>query len=168
MMRQDNIRLIWCAFAISLQVLGGCAMVTSLDNFDQSFTTPIASVWFTNTASKLDVYYADTADERAIGLGNIVVLEQNAGMLFSYQTESSQPSFWMKQVEYPIDIIWIRQGKVSGVTANVQPEANTTELANYTRYPAPGLVDWVVEAPEGYVATHNIKAGDSFYYSLPE
>lgn len=168
MIGQTYQRLLWSRLGICLLTLGGCVVTTSPDNFDQTFTTPLASVWFTNSADRLNVYYADTAEERAVGLGNITVLEQNQGMLFSYQTEPSLPNFWMKQVEYPIDIIWIWQGKVNGVTANVQPEASTTKLADYALYPAPGQVDWVVEVVAGYAASQNIKVGDSFYYSLPE
>ncbi|EKD76586.1 MAG: hypothetical protein ACD_43C00052G0004 [uncultured bacterium] len=149
-------------------VVGGCGSFGATESFDASFNSPMSTVTFGDQATVLAVYYADTAAERALGLGKVVALKETEGMLFSYQYESTQPSFWMKQVEYPIDIIWVADSKIISITQAVQPEATTTPLDEYTLYPAPSVVDWVVEVSAGYAKTHNLAIGDQFYYSLPE
>lgn len=157
------------AISLGLLVFGltGCGAVSD-DSFDESFRVPISAVWFSNDTEVLSVYYADTAAEQAVGLGGVALLGETEGMLFSYVTAPAQPTFWMKDVNYPLDIIWVSHGSIIGITPNVQPEATATDLAEYRLYPAPAEVDWVIEVPAGYAQTHGLELGDPFYYSLPE
>jgi len=157
------------AIGLSFLMLGltGCG-AGSNDSFDESFRVPISAVWFGDDAEVLTVYYADIAAEQTVGLGRVEQLGEKEGMLFSYVTAPAQPTFWMKDVDYPLDIIWVSHGNIIGITPNVQPEAAATDLAEYTLYPAPAEVDWVIEVPAGYAQTHGLELGDPFYYSLPE
>ncbi len=67
---------------------------------------------------------ADVADddaERARGLGGRARLGRDAGMYFVMPGDS--PSFWMKGMRFPLDMIWIRDGRVVDVTARIPPPA---------------------------------------------
>lgn len=49
---------------------------------------------------------ADTNDKRTKGLAVKDALNETEGMLFVFSTEREH-SFWMKDMKFPIDIIWI-------------------------------------------------------------
>lgn len=53
---------------------------------------------------------ADSAQERAKGLMLRPYLAKGKGMLFVFG-EETMPSFWMKNMHFPLDIIWINQNK---------------------------------------------------------
>ncbi len=52
------------------------------------------------------VEIADSSEERQIGLMNRERLGDDGGMWFVFDEEDKH-SFWMKNVRFPIDIIWI-------------------------------------------------------------
>jgi len=63
----------------------------------------------------------ETAEERSRGLMFRKSLPQNQGMLFLFD-KSGQHRFWMKNMNFPLDIIWIDQEKrVAQISKNVQP-----------------------------------------------
>lgn len=67
------------------------------------------------------VEYADTESERVLGLGKRASLPQASGMLFIFpQTDRYQ--FWMKDMEFPLDLVFITDGKVESLVQNVAPE----------------------------------------------
>lgn len=129
-----------------------------------SFTTAQTEIWFFNPAqSTLHVYVADTPTEHTQGLGAVESLAADEGMLFIFPTPTT-PHFWMKDMEYPLDMIWIRDEVVVGVTEQVPVEAPGTRLANYVRYAAPEPVDMVVEVPAGVIAAQAIAVGQRLDY----
>jgi len=97
------------------------------------------------------VWVADSLFEQATGLGDIAHLEPDQGMIFIFPQETEQV-FWMKDVAYPIDIIWINDGKVIG-SVTAQPDITL-------RFKSPDLVNMVLEVPAGTVARDGIKIGD--------
>ena len=67
------------------------------------------------------VEIADENSERISGLSNRYSLNLNSGMLFIFKEETN-PNFWMKEMKFPIDIIWIDENmKISGINKNLQP-----------------------------------------------
>lgn len=67
------------------------------------------------------VEIADTDRERARGLMFRKDLDLEKGMLFVFDEEGKH-SFWMKNMEFPIDIIWMNTDKeVVSIDKNVQP-----------------------------------------------
>ncbi len=54
---------------------------------------------------EFSVIVANEAHERALGLGDVEFLPKDSGMLFEFDAEDKH-CFWMKNVEYPIDILW--------------------------------------------------------------
>ena len=53
-----------------------------------------------------NVLVAQTEDEKATGLMNVMEMDDNEGMLFIYNTPQTL-EFWMKDTEIPLDIIFI-------------------------------------------------------------
>lgn len=100
-----------------------------------------------------------TEPSRAIGLANTASLGQEQGMLFVFE-QSDLHSFWMKGVEYPIDIIWISGETVSEVTPNVPPAAADTPDEALPRYQPQFPVDRVLEVPAGWAGQHHVQPGD--------
>jgi uncharacterized protein len=55
---------------------------------------------------------------RARGLSGRADLAEGQGMLFLFEAAAIQ-SFWMKDMRFEIDILWIRDGRIVGITPNV-------------------------------------------------
>ena len=78
-------------------------------------------------------------------------------MLFVFSEPHIQ-RFWMKDMNFPLDIIWIRDFKVIGLEENVpQPANNDGKTA---RMNSPEPADMVLEVNAGEVAKYGISAGD--------
>lgn len=88
----------------------------------------IAIVIFSNRTPHLTVngrsyklIVANTSAEQVKGLGYRNSLPQNQGMLFVFNS-SSVRCFWMKGMEFPLDIIWLNANKkVVFVAPNLLP-----------------------------------------------
>ena len=62
-----------------------------------------------------------TPDAQSKGLAIRDSLNENEGMLFIFETPQKY-SFWMKDMKFPIDIIWINQeGKIVHIEKNLPP-----------------------------------------------
>jgi len=80
------------------------------------------------------------------------------GMLFIF-SETRQRNFWMKDMQFAIDIIWINQGVVIGFSENVPPPEESTPLYDVPLYSSGAPVDMVLELPAGAVAANKITIG---------
>lgn len=110
--------------------------------------------------TEITVELARTNEERQKGLGGRQSLDQNSGMLF-VMPENTKPVFWMKDTLIPLDIVWIKDGKVTGVNQEIPVEKDVPD-AKLTLYPAPGIVDYVLELNSGFSKEHGIKKGSTF------
>lgn len=63
---------------------------------------------------------ASTAETRTQGLAGRMSIEQQTGMLFVFSSEDRY-GFWMKGMQFPLDIIFIRNGVVDSVARNRLP-----------------------------------------------
>ena len=73
--------------------------------------------------------------------------------MFFFMPGKEVQSFCMRGMRLPLDLIWISEGRVAGVTRNV-PATFTGELIS----PAP--VTHVLEVPGGFADRQGIKTGD--------
>lgn len=106
----------------------------------------------------IKVEIADTDLKLKRGLSGREKIEDEEGMLFVVP-ENSIPSFWMKDMKFPIDIIWIDDLKVIGVLENLPvPTEAESELL---RYQPEQPIDYVLEVKTGFVKDNNIKIGDA-------
>ncbi len=107
---------------------------------------------------------ADTMSTRDKGLGGRAPLLEDEGMLFLFPSPGDR-TFWMKGVDFPIDIIWILDDKVVGFAQDAQPEPGVP-LHKLRRYPSPVAVDKVLEVPAGTVKRVGIVVGDGVNIEL--
>lgn len=106
----------------------------------------------------LSVQVATTPNEQQQGLSSIPSIQSNEGMLFPY-SPAATAVFWMKDMLFPIDIIWIRHNTVIGINENIMPPAAAHTDNALTRYPSPGTVDAVLEVQAGWALKHGIHTG---------
>lgn len=109
---------------------------------------------------------ARTSAEHTRGLSGRDRLADDAGMLFVFP-EPAQRTFWMKDTRIPLDMVWLRGGRVIGITANVQPEPRIPD-EQLRRYPSPGPVDHVLEVNAGWAERHGVTVGDPLLADLVE
>jgi uncharacterized membrane protein (UPF0127 family) len=65
---------------------------------------------------------ADTDASRALGLGKRDSLCDTCGMLFVFDAPGNQ-GFWMKDMRFPLDIIWLMDDQVVHVERRVSPDS---------------------------------------------
>jgi len=100
---------------------------------------------------------AETDSEKAMGLSNRDKLAPNAGMLFVFNPPETS-FFWMKDMRFKLDIIWIANNKVTGVSRNLPTPAPNTPPSQLPTYASPGSIDFVLEVNAG--AGASISIGD--------
>lgn len=98
-------------------------------------------------------------DTRARGLSGRDGLGVNEGMLFLFDEEAYYP-FWMKDMKFPIDIVWIAGNAIVGFEERVEPEPNVPD-EELTIYTPPVPVDKVLELAAGRVGLLRAKVGDA-------
>lgn len=111
---------------------------------------------------ELWVEVAETAEEKKQGLSNRASLAENTGLLFSYD-QPQTAVFWMKDMFFAIDIIWIADNKIIGIEKNVLPPEPGALDKNLVSYPSPGPVDYVLEVNGGWCKRNRIEEGFSFF-----
>ena len=98
---------------------------------------------------------ASTPYEREIGLMNYEILKQDEGMLFFFEEEKQQ-GFWMKNMSFPLDIIWINSNlEVVGFVKDAQPCAFDCKVF----YPE-NEASYVLEINSGKIEELGIDLGD--------
>jgi uncharacterized membrane protein (UPF0127 family) len=78
----------------------------------------------------LTVELANTKASRELGLSGRKTMRDDEGMLFVFDVPGRY-GFWMKDMTFPLDIIWINQnGVVVSVERNVTPESYPKAFIN--------------------------------------
>ncbi len=103
---------------------------------------------------------ADTEEKRQKGLSGKNDLKENEGMLFVFNGKNTRPSFWMKNMLIPIDIIWIKDGKIVKIDKQVSPPDADTPDSKLTVYMPPSPIDHVLEVNAGFSEKFNVATGD--------
>lgn len=109
----------------------------------------------------IEVEVADSDQERTLGLGKRDSLSENKGMLFVFPKKSTMVNFWMKDMRFPIDIIWISNGKIVQIDKNAKVESGVSD-SQMTIYSPGQPVDYVLEVNAGFCERNNIKTGSTF------
>jgi len=122
------------------------------DQYD--YTTPI-----TLAGNKLKAELADTPQKIVNGLSGRPNLPRQTGMLFVFD----QPQivrFWMPYMQFPIDMIFLRDNLVVAIEKNVPNHPPDTPLEDLPVYSPDRLVDMVLEVNAGWSDKNNIEIGD--------
>ena len=78
------------------------------------------------------------------------------GMIFLFDREKER-TFWMRGMQFDLDVIWVKDGRVVKIDSNVPAPTDGEEPARMTS--APFEVDAVIEVPAGQAAALGIKRG---------
>lgn len=113
----------------------------------------------------INVKVVKTSEERAKGLSGVSSLDTNSGMLFVFQDTDKTPTFWMKEMLIPLDIIWIKDGKIIRIDKNVPIPAPKTPDNKLKIYSAGVKVNYVLEVNSGFSDSNSIKVGDEVIVS---
>ncbi len=116
---------------------------------------------------KILVKVAKMPNEQKKGLSGQRKLSNEQGMLFDFSNLFSNPSpqkervtFWMKDMLFDLDLIWIRQNKIIGITPNVPAPQKNTPDSELILYISPDTVDKVLEVNAGWSEKNNIRVGE--------
>jgi uncharacterized membrane protein (UPF0127 family) len=107
---------------------------------------------------------ADPAS-RAKGLSARSALNTD-GMVFLFDAPGFY-QFWMKDMNFPIDIIWIRRGVVVDFEERVPFWPKSTPDFLLPRYQPDVPADTVLEVKSGFIAQNNVRIGDRIKF-FPE
>jgi uncharacterized membrane protein (UPF0127 family) len=157
---------------VAIMIIGGSARKgnapVSPDTNQQTVTEtneqlPFTRLLTTPNGGKVAVRVADTDHTRQLGLSGFSSLPSNQGMLFVFQNPGMYP-FWMKNMRFSIDIIWMTtiapgQYRVNSVAENISP-ATYPSTINQGTLPA----DAVLEIPAGQSRNLGIQAGSIITY----
>ena len=149
--------LLSIVYSLPVVIMGGEQKVYALnaDNVSSS------SVRIKNLIIYVDL--AKTPEQQAKGLSIKNTLNENEGMLFIFDTPKEY-SFWMKDMKFPIDIIWISSdNKIVHIEKNLQPCAFFLFCTSYSPH---ANSKYVLEVPSNYTAKNNIVIGDRVDFSI--
>ncbi|MCL2390860.1 MAG: DUF192 domain-containing protein [Endomicrobia bacterium] len=145
------ILLILPFFVFTACLTAGKAGIPKIYNDGSEINAKIAGKKFRLTVAK-------TQEARAQGLSDRDKMPAD-GMIFLF--DASQPlTFWMKNMRFPIDILWINGNKIVAITKNARPEPGVSD-ENLKRYFSGYYADTVIELNAGDCEKYNIKTGDA-------
>lgn len=107
----------------------------------------------------LKVEMMDTDAKRAQGLSGRKSLPKDQGLLFLFPSKA-QYAFWMKDMHFPIDMIWIDGDTVVDITRNVPPPSPGTADYLLPKYQPKVPVDKVLEVVSTQEDAKDISIGD--------
>ena len=111
----------------------------------------------------INVTLAKTPDELAKGLSIKSSLKEHEGMLFILDAPKKS-SFWMKDMKFPIDIIWIHPNTtIVHIEKNLQPCISFLICPSYSPN---DLSQYVLEVNAYYTTKHNITVGDKVKFNI--
>lgn len=106
----------------------------------------------------LSVNIADSNCKRTLGLSGKPSLNEE-GMMFVFEKMGNY-TFWMKNMLFPIDIIWIDDNfNIVGIEKNLSPDSYPKSFGE--KYQAL----YVLEVPTSYSEKNNIKVGDKIVFT---
>ncbi|MDQ4101780.1 MAG: DUF192 domain-containing protein [Thermoproteota archaeon] len=104
-----------------------------------------------------------TTEQRTLGLTVKNALAENEAMLFVFENEAKH-KFWMKDMKFPIDIIWISDDKrVVDIENNLQP-CNSGPFCS--TYEPEGNSLYVLETASGLAQKFGIAKGSLVKFEL--
>jgi uncharacterized membrane protein (UPF0127 family) len=99
-----------------------------------------------------------TAAAQEKGLSGRASLAPDSGMLFVFQNEA-QRCFWMKDMQFPLDIIWVNKDKR---VVYIQPELSPSTYPD-SFCPKPPA-QYVIELNAGQATQASIRIGETLTF----
>jgi uncharacterized membrane protein (UPF0127 family) len=107
---------------------------------------------------------AVTDEERQRGLMFREKLNPDQGMLFLFAEEGAH-SFWMKNMRFAIDILWLDKGKR---IVHIEPKAPPCPAEPCPSYDPGAMAMYVLELDGGAAQKHGLKLHDRLDFILPK
>ena len=139
--------------------------IIQLFTFNQSFAEEIVyshAIVTTSTGEEIPIEVADTLKKRSLGLGKRTSLKKGWGMLFVFEKKKPH-RFWMKDMQFPLDIIWLDNHRIVHIIHNAQP-ANSRKEPEVMTSPVP--VNFVLEIAAGRAAKLRLKTGQRMKFKF--
>ena len=139
--------------------------IIQLFTFNRSFAEEIVyshATVTTSTGEEIFVEVADTLKKRSLGLGKRTFLKKGWGMLFVFEKRKPY-RFWMKDMQFPLDIIWLDNHRIVHIIHNAKP-ANSRGEPEVMTSPVP--VNFVLEIAAGRAAKLRLKTGQRIKYKF--
>ena len=139
--------------------------IIQLFTFNQSFAEEIVyshAIVTTSTGEEIPVEVADTLKKRSLGLGNRPSLKKGWGMLFVFE-ERKPHRFWMKDMRFPLDIIWLDNHRIVHINHNAEPASSDDEPEVMT---SPVPVNFVLEIAAGRAVKLRLKKGQQMKFKF--
>jgi len=139
--------LVLAIFLLAIMVAGAFAV-------DVNPPLPTGKIILAERVS-VTVELARSPAEKGRGLSGRADLKSGHGMLFVY--DRPQPvGIWMKDMRFPLDIVWIRGGRIVQIEKDAPPLDAAGPEKVYT-----ASADLVLEVPAGFTTRQRIRVGDS-------
>jgi len=132
--------------------------ISKFFTFNPSFAEEIVyshAIVTTSKGEEIPVEIADTHKKRNLGLGKRNSLKKGWGMLFVFEKRKPH-RFWMKDMQFPLDIIWLDNHRIVHIIHNAKP-ANSMNEPEVMTSPVP--VNFVLEIAAGTAAKLRLKTG---------
>lgn len=107
---------------------------------------------------KFKVEIAESEKKKYLGLGDRNNLCSSCGMLFVFK-EGGKHQFWMRGMNFPLDIIWISGNKIVYIAKNISKDHKGT----ITPF---GEADKVLEINAGLCEKYGIEEGDEIKFKM--
>lgn len=113
------------------------------------------NTWVRINGVPLVVEIADSQEKRIQGLSGRSSLPSDRGLLFIYE-KPDYYSIWMKEMNFPLDIIWInKERRIVDLAKDVKPETFPQAFTPQT----PAL--YILETNSGFCEKNKIMIGDA-------
>ena len=108
---------------------------------------------------QMRVWVAETSRARQQGLSGQRTLGEDEGMVFLFPTPARH-RFWMYDMHFAIDILWIRKGYVVDIAHDVLPPPDSVAVKDLPLYTPRLPADVVLEVRAGTAAKEDVRIGD--------
>lgn len=106
------------------------------------------------------VEFAETLASQEQGLSDRNAMAQDEGMLFIFSAPKIS-TFWMKGMQFPLDVLWIEDGVIVDISRNIPPPSQTGGVPRTMSPTTPA--DMVLEINAGFVDQLHINTGDTIH-----
>jgi uncharacterized protein len=148
------------ATAILLAILGGLYLMQNYFNQGDIFSFGNKKPTVTIGNQTFQVTIAKNQKDREVGLSQTKSISQNQGMIFLFD-KPDHYAFWMKDMKFPIDIIYINNDTIVTIKSNALPPKSGESPAIYTPTEPSNKV---LEIQAGLSDKYHFKNGDKVKY----
>lgn len=102
--------------------------------------------------TKVSALIADSSTKRMIGLMHRKSLDNNQGMLFTFDAEAKH-AVWMRNMNFPIDIMWLDKNKnIIDIKTDLKP----ARFLEFTTYEPKSDAKYAIELPARFIKKNSI------------